>query len=241
VDTRNHILQLLDEQRQNNDLVHNTLLPEVQQMRTESATLHSATLTAVSSSRADTVQAHQELSAKLNSMTLDQQASDERMEGQLDAVQLPALQQNFLKSLAFPDMTTRHESLSPPAAGTYDWILSDEPVSPEVDPVEGELRGKLRHWLTSDEKVFWVSGKAGSGKSSLMSYIESDSRTKEYLQHWSRDCTLVVVNFFFWRPGSELQRSIPGLLRSLLHQLLRRRLPTIDDLCVQDTTLAYSD
>jgi hypothetical protein len=163
------------------------------------------------------------------------------MEGQLDAAKLSALQQNFLNSLAFPDMSTRHESLSPPATGTYDWILSDQPLSPHVNPVEGELRGKLKHWLTSDEKVFWVSGKAGSGKSSLMSYIESDSRTREYLQQWSRDRTLVVVNFFFWRPGSELQKSIPGLLRSLLHQLLKRRLPTIDALSAQDATLVYSD
>jgi hypothetical protein len=52
---------------------------------------------------------------------------------------------------------------------------------------------------------------------------------------------LVVVNFFFWRPGSELQKSIPGLLRSLLHQLLRRRLSTIDALSAQDATLLYSD
>jgi hypothetical protein len=195
VDTRNHILQILEEQRQNNDLVHNTLMPEVQQMRTESATLHSTTLTAVSSSRADTVQAHQELGAKLNSMTLDQQASDTRMERQLDAAKLSALQQNFLNSLAFPDMSTRHESLSPPAKGTYDWILSDEPISPEVGPVSGQRHGKLKHWLTSDDKVFWVSGKAGSGKSCLMSYIENDSRTREYLQRWSRDRTLFVVNF----------------------------------------------
>jgi hypothetical protein len=101
------------------------------------------------------------------------------MERQLDAAKLSALQQNFLNSLAFPDMSTRHESLSAPATGTYDWILSDQPLSPHVNPVEGELRGKLKHWLTSDEKVFWVSGKAGSGKSSLMSYIESDSRTRE--------------------------------------------------------------
>jgi hypothetical protein len=182
VDTRNHVVQVLEEQRQNNNFVRDTLLPEIQQMRTESATLHSTTLTAVSSSRVATVQAHQELNAKLNSMTLDQQASDKRLEGQLDAAQLSALQQNFLNSLAFPDMSARHENLSLPATGTYDWVLSDEPLSPDVDPVEGELRGKLKNWLTSDEKVFWVSGKAASGKSSLMSYIESDSRTREYLQ-----------------------------------------------------------
>jgi hypothetical protein len=241
VDTRNHILQLLEGQRQHNDFVHNSLLPEVQQMRTESATLHSTKLTAVSSSRADTVQAHQDLSAKLNSMTLDQQAFDKRMEGKLDNAQLSAVQQNFLNSLAFPDMSARNESLNPPATGTYDWILSDEPPSPDVDPVEGELRGKLQRWLTSDEKVFWVSGKAGSGKSSLMSYIESDSRTREYLHQWSRDRTMVIVNFFFWRPGSEHQKSVTGLLRSLLHQLLRRRLPMIDDICAQDATLVYSN
>lgn len=37
------------------------------------------------------------------------------------------------------------------------------------------------------------------------------------------DKQLVIANFFFWRPGVDLQKSIKGLSRSLLHDLLEQR------------------
>jgi hypothetical protein len=35
------------------------------------------------------------------------------------------------------------------------------------------------------------------------------------------DRDLVMASFFFWKPGSPLQKSLAGLLRSLLHDTLK--------------------
>jgi hypothetical protein len=47
------------------------------------------------------------------------------------------------------------------------------------------MRGKFARWLRSNEPLFWISGKAGSGKSSLMSLIKDDSRTNRALSTWA--------------------------------------------------------
>lgn len=68
------------------------------------------------------------------------------------------------------------------------------------------------------------SGKAGSGKSTLMRYIHEDPRTQQLLRRWatiSRDLT--TAGFFFWKSGVPEQASQLGLLRSLLYTLLEKR------------------
>lgn len=88
-------------------------------------------------------------------------------------------------------------------------------------------------WLKNDESIFWVNGKAGSGKSSLMSFVSNDERAMDALRSWSGGQVVHIVRVFFWRPGSSFQRSIPGLLRSLLWQLLRMDPMKIDDLLAE--------
>lgn len=65
-----------------------------------------------------------------------------------------------------------------------------------------------------------VTGKPGSGKSTLMRYLSEHSETRRSLQTWAGDKQVAVAGFYFWVSGSEDQRSRVGLLRSLLHQLL---------------------
>jgi len=60
----------------------------------------------------------------------------------------------------------------------------------------------------------------GSGKSTLMKFICDHPETVRGLERWSGDKTLVRCNFFFWKPGTPLQRSLLGLVRSLLHSIL---------------------
>ena len=55
-----------------------------------------------------------------------------------------------------------------------------------------------------------------------MKYISQDSRTRECLKHWSGDNELIVAEFFFYDLGSPIQKSIEGLLRTLLLQILRK-------------------
>lgn len=78
------------------------------------------------------------------------------------------------------------------------------------------------NWLRHGRSIYWISGKAGSGKSTLMNYIVQSDRAKEELEFWARDCELCTPSYFFWRAGTALQKNQHGLLRSLLHQILEQ-------------------
>jgi hypothetical protein len=60
----------------------------------------------------------------------------------------------------------------------------------------------------------------GSGKSTLMKYIEDHPTTNQLLQSWSRPSHLVTASFYFWNSGTMMQKSLQGLLQSLLYTIL---------------------
>jgi hypothetical protein len=142
------------------------------------------------------------------------------MHMRFDQVQDSLAHKAFLDSLFFPEMFARHRNIAPPSAGTYEWVFDQD--GEENKQIRAKL-GQFKCWLSSDEPYFWVNGKAGSGKSSLMSFIESDKRTEDELKIWSGSHELYMFSFFFWRPGSDLQKSITGLLQSLLYQLVKKK------------------
>ncbi|SCO90252.1 related to small s protein [Fusarium oxysporum] len=74
-------------------------------------------------------------------------------------------------------------------------------------------------WLQSDDKLFYIQGKPGSGKSTLVKFILDQEQTKDLVQRWSPDAT--IFSYFFWKIGSEEQKSIKGLWCSLLYQRLQ--------------------
>jgi hypothetical protein len=106
-------------------------------------------------------------------------------------------------------------------------------------------RESLLTWMSSGAGVFHVSGKLGSGKSTLMKYLCDHASTKQLLEKWAGKISglqlrfhlnlngsrannrdkgtrqLVFASFFFWKPGSTMQKTLPGLIRSLLHDLLK--------------------
>ncbi|GME24901.1 hypothetical protein GTA08_BOTSDO05040 [Neofusicoccum parvum] len=89
-----------------------------------------------------------------------------------------------------------------------------------------------RNWLQGDENLYWIKGKPGSGKSTLMKLLHDDERLKNYLQSWRGNSDLVIAGFFFWNSGEVMQMSKDGLLRALLfqavedrHQLIPRLFP----------------
>lgn len=65
-----------------------------------------------------------------------------------------------------------------------------------------------------------MNGKPGSGKSTLMSYLTDHKRTVRALERWANGSDLLIPSFFFWNPGTTLQKSSQGLLRSLLYQIV---------------------
>ncbi|KAE9374095.1 hypothetical protein N431DRAFT_280000, partial [Stipitochalara longipes BDJ] len=119
-----------------------------------------------------------------------------------------ATHQRILASLMFDELKQRYSDIEKTYDTTSDWIF---------DPA----RTKFNCWLESGSGIFWISGLAGSGKSTLMKYLCNQERTKRALKRWAGHATLVVANFFFWHQGTRMQKSQQGLLQSLMFQLLR--------------------
>jgi hypothetical protein len=83
------------------------------------------------------------------------------------------------------------------------------------------------HWLKSQETIYWITGKPGSGKSTLMKYLYNDPRTLEHLSAWAGRKALVMAGFFFWNSGTVMQMSKIGLLQALLYHSINRSIDLI--------------
>ncbi|KAJ5267385.1 hypothetical protein N7478_010193 [Penicillium angulare] len=77
-------------------------------------------------------------------------------------------------------------------------------------------------WIESGRHIFHISGKAGSGKSTLMKFLSRSPRVKKGLEAWADGQPLVLVQFVFWNSGDERQMSLEGLYRSLLFETCRQ-------------------
>lgn len=56
-----------------------------------------------------------------------------------------------------------------------------------------------------------------------MKYIEQDERIYTHLKVWAGSLRLVTASFYFWNPGTSMQKSQLGLLRSLLYEILHQQ------------------
>ncbi|KAJ5713341.1 uncharacterized protein N7483_010522 [Penicillium malachiteum] len=105
--------------------------------------------------------------------------------------------------------------------GLVRWLQKDRDC---LDCHEHDIQQKVKDagfvkWLQEDSRcLYWVNGKPGSGKSTLMKFIENDERTKKALQVWQPKCN--IISHFLWKPGAENQRSLKGMLCSLFYQVL---------------------
>ncbi|KAL0943905.1 uncharacterized protein CTRU02_201792 [Colletotrichum truncatum] len=86
-------------------------------------------------------------------------------------------------------------------------------------------RERFKSWLESENGFFYITGKPGSGKSTLMKSIGQDPATRNLLEAWARKDgkDLLLSQFFFWNSGTMLQKSIEGLYRSILWEVLQLR------------------
>lgn len=124
----------------------------------------------------------------------------------------------FLDSLGFSAMQDRQDEVAQAYHTTFEWMFDEPRQQKESLPWTNFV-----DWLWRGEGLYWVNGKAGSGKSTLMKYIYNHRKTAETLSQWSGSMPILVATFFFWNSGTPEQRSQVGLLRSLLFQVLQHR------------------
>ncbi|KAK3676440.1 hypothetical protein LTR78_003716 [Recurvomyces mirabilis] len=147
-----------------------------------------------------------------------QAAAAQRLEAPLQKLdeKLTALQQEgaalttskcILDSLMFAEMHQRKCDIHKQYPDTISWMFD-------------EVRTPFKTWLSSVSGIFWVSGKAGSGKSTLMEYKTDSDQATHTLHQWARSKQkdLVIGSFYCWNAGSDMQNSQEGLLRSLAYQ-----------------------
>jgi hypothetical protein len=123
------------------------------------------------------------------------------------------LQAKLLARLRFAEMTDRQVRIAEAYEKTFEWIFR-EPAS------TGSPWTDFTQWLELGSSLYWITGKAGSGKSTLIKYVYQDSRTFEYLKKWAAGVSLVTAAYFFWNSGTSMQMSQQGLLQSILYQIL---------------------
>lgn len=117
----------------------------------------------------------------------------------------------ILDTLRFPTITAREEQIQEAYPATYVWIFKDLSAGPQP-------WSSFADWLRIGSGVYWMNGKAASGKSTLMRYISHHPRTENLLRVWSGKRKLRIIRFYFWNSGTIEQRSQAGLLRSLLSE-----------------------
>ena len=125
-------------------------------------------------------------------------------------------------------MNARKNQITENFPDTYEWVFDETTSKPWPS---------FNEWLKQGSGVYWIQGKAGSGKSTLMKFIIQNARTKEALEAESTLKDTVFLSFYFWLSGTPLQRNSHGLLSSLLHQLLEDHLSLTMQLLEKDVRL----
>jgi hypothetical protein len=114
----------------------------------------------------------------------------------------------ILKSLHFKQIKERQSDIPVAHKNTFDWIFN---LGSNIT---------FAHWLRYSDGIYWVAGKAGSGKSTLMKFIQGHPKTRKILQMWAGGQDLVIGTHYFWSAGTPLQKTQAGLFRTLLFQIL---------------------
>ncbi|KAL6694129.1 hypothetical protein J3F84DRAFT_400581 [Trichoderma pleuroticola] len=139
-----------------------------------------------------------------------------------------AVAQRVLGGLHYKTMTMRIESVVEAYTDTYEWIFKPR----WAKNAEG-IKVHFAEWLAEEDGIFWVSGKPGSGKSTLMKFLCDHHRTAEALTNWARPLNPVMSTHFFWSSGTAMQKSQEGLLRSLLYDVFKKSPKIMKMFCPQ--------
>ena len=100
------------------------------------------------------------------------------------------LRKRILDSLYFPEINVRQEDIKKAHKKTFEWIYDE--TGADLGPWSN-----FTQWLEEGQATYWISGKAGSGKSTLMNMMYQDQRTINALKVWAGAAELLTPTFFF--------------------------------------------
>ncbi|KAI1746987.1 hypothetical protein F4782DRAFT_535834 [Xylaria castorea] len=122
------------------------------------------------------------------------------------------LYEDYLKSLNDPAARLRVEEVSQVSRvnqGSFEWLFTDKVAYAE--------------WLADDgslyDPIFWITGKPGSGKSTLTRFALEDPRSESLLPP---SIGHPLAYFFHLRGKSLVQKTLQGMMQELLYQILKQ-------------------
>lgn len=125
-----------------------------------------------------------------------------------DRKDLSERRNRFLESLTYGNPFTRVNDIQSEHDGTCEWIFD-------------RADSGFSSWLQSGKGIFWIQGKAGSGKSTMVKFVCESFHVMNVLEQCVPTRAPLVVSFYFWMgAGANMQNTQKGLLCSLLHQFL---------------------
>ncbi|KAK0701077.1 hypothetical protein B0H67DRAFT_547600 [Lasiosphaeris hirsuta] len=124
-----------------------------------------------------------------------------------ELVRVSSAVEEMHSSIFSPELDFRVGSIEDPFQNTFNWVFD-------------HLTVPFSKWLQEGSGLFWIHGKPGSGKSTLMKHIFQSPQTWQLLHNWQGDALEIAAGFFFHYRGSTIQKSFEGVLRSLVIQIL---------------------
>ncbi|KAJ5792491.1 uncharacterized protein N7503_008469 [Penicillium pulvis] len=110
----------------------------------------------------------------------------------------------LLEALNFDQIDSRKLNIKATHAKTCQWLLGHPYYEEWLNPIK----------LAQHHGFLWISGKPGAGKSTIMKFAYSNLKRNAYFK------STTIASFFFNARGDSLEKSINGMYRSLLLQLL---------------------
>lgn len=153
----------------------------------------------------------------------------------------------ILKAVSFESRQARQIQIGQQklAPKTFEWFIKPDTLDDDKTKVSEAWASckPFWWWLEKGRGIYHISGKPGSGKSTLMNFLQKHKVTKARLRRWmpsldvgfdsAPDGTPVeeklgVASVFLYRAGtSEKQKTIDGVRRTLLHAILERYRPDL--------------
>jgi hypothetical protein len=94
-----------------------------------------------------------------------------------------------------PDSGERLGQVEDVCEGNFQWLFEKQEL-------------EFAKWLQSGSGIFWISGKPASGKSTLLKYAVSNSRTYEASSQNNSRNRWIYGDFFFTNGGKQTQKTI---------------------------------
>ena len=111
---------------------------------------------------------------------------------------------------------------------TFDWLFEGNQKA-----ADRGVKTTILDWLRTGTGVYYVSGKAESGKSTPMKFFYDHPKTVAALRTWAKGAgkEVLTASFFFWNAGTDMQKSQQGLLQTPLYNILRQSPALVFSVC----------